>query len=173
MDAFTVCHDIQGDEKTNSDPTSGPDERLNPELTAEGTPTQPVSQPPADEEQTPAAEPFQPILQLLTELERDDPKLAFQAARILGLYRRLWDSCMSKHIGCERLVQTNQELTRENARLENEKGLLLAHHDEQLSQFDHLNQALEASRGRLISILNDWEQCSEGQLTGLMNCERG
>jgi hypothetical protein len=116
---------------------------------------QPASQPPADEEQTSAAEPFQPILQLLAELERDDPKLAFQAARILGLYRRLWDSCMSKHIGSERLVQTNQELKRENARLENEKGLLLAHHDEQLFQFDHMNQALEASRGRLISILND------------------
>jgi hypothetical protein len=95
------------------------------------------------------------MLQLLAELERDDPKLAFQAARILGLYRRLWDSCMSKHIGSERLVQTNQELKRENARLENEKGLLLAHHDEQLFQFDHMNQALEASRGRLISILND------------------
>jgi hypothetical protein len=80
---------------------------------------------------------------------------------------------MSKHTGIERLVQTNQELKGENTRLENEKGLLLAHHGEQISQFDHLNQALEASRGRLISILNDWEQCSEGQVAGLMNCERG
>ncbi|CAI7600295.1 unnamed protein product [Penicillium pancosmium] len=173
MDPFTVCHDIQGDGKTDSDPNASADERLNPEMTAEGTPTQPVSQRPADEEQTSAAEPFQPILQLLAELERDDPKLAFQAARILGLYRRLWDSCMSKHTGSEKLRQTNQELKRENTRLENEKGLLLAHHDEQLSQFDHLNQALEASRERLISILNDWEQCSEGQVAGLMNCERG
>ncbi|KAJ5976500.1 hypothetical protein N7481_010207 [Penicillium waksmanii] len=94
MDPFAVCHDLQGDGKTDSDPTSGPDERLNPELTAEETPTQ-----------------------LLAELERDDPKLAFQAARILGLYRRLWDSCMSKHTGSEKLRQTNQELRRENTRL--------------------------------------------------------
>jgi hypothetical protein len=40
MDPFAVCHDLQGDGKTDSDPTSGPDERLNPELTAAETPTQ-------------------------------------------------------------------------------------------------------------------------------------
>jgi hypothetical protein len=76
---------------------------------------------------------------------------------------------MLKHTGSEKIPQTNQELKGENARLENEKGLLLAHHDEQPSQFDSMNQALEASRGRLINILNDWEQCSEGQVAGLMN----
>jgi hypothetical protein len=134
---------------------------------------QPDSQSQADEEQHSAAEQFQPILQLLAELEQDDPKLGFQAARILGLYRRLWESCMSKRVGSERLDQTNQELKKENQWLENERGLLLVHHDEQLSQFDHLNQALDSSRERLISILNDWEQCSEGQVVGLMNCERG
>ena len=46
-----------------------------------------------------ATEPFQPLLKVLAELERDDPKFAFPAARLIGLYRRLWESCVSKHIG--------------------------------------------------------------------------
>jgi hypothetical protein len=35
---------------------------------------------------------FQPILKVLADLKRDDPKFAFPAARLVGLYRRLWDS---------------------------------------------------------------------------------
>ncbi|CAG8253249.1 unnamed protein product, partial [Penicillium nalgiovense] len=35
---------------------------------------------------------FQPILETLANLDRDDPKLAFQAARPVGLFRRLWAS---------------------------------------------------------------------------------
>jgi hypothetical protein len=45
-----------------------------------------------------ATEPFQPILKVLADLERDDPKSAFPAAQLVGLYRRLWESCVSKQI---------------------------------------------------------------------------
>ena len=61
-----------------------------------------------------ATEPFQPILQVLADLERDDPKFAFPAARLVGLSRRLWESRVSKHItneGCfvqELILQTRQ-----------------------------------------------------------------
>ncbi|KAJ5701410.1 hypothetical protein N7488_008958 [Penicillium malachiteum] len=48
-----------------------------------------------------ANEPLRPTLEALAELDRKDPKLAFQAARILGLYRRLWESCVSKHVDCQ------------------------------------------------------------------------
>jgi hypothetical protein len=34
-----------------------------------------------------------PVLETLADLDRDDPKLAFQAARPVGLFRRLWASC--------------------------------------------------------------------------------
>ncbi|KAK9847465.1 hypothetical protein MYU51_018703 [Penicillium brevicompactum] len=44
-----------------------------------------------------ATEPFQPILKVLAVLERDDPQFTFPAARLVGLYRRLWESCASKH----------------------------------------------------------------------------
>ena len=55
-----------------------------------------------------ATEPFQPILKVLADLERDDPKFAFPAARIVGLYRRLWESCVSKHIDGQKLEQSNR-----------------------------------------------------------------
>ncbi|CAG8209376.1 unnamed protein product [Penicillium salamii] len=44
-----------------------------------------------------AIEQFQSTLEILAGLDRDDPKLAFQAARIVGLYRRLWASCVPKY----------------------------------------------------------------------------
>ncbi|KAF3009295.1 hypothetical protein E8E15_002580 [Penicillium rubens] len=61
-----------------------------------------------------ATEPFQRILKVLADLERDDPKFAFPTARLVGLYRRLWESCVSKHItneGCfgqKSILQTRQ-----------------------------------------------------------------
>ncbi|OQE09276.1 hypothetical protein PENFLA_c115G07402 [Penicillium flavigenum] len=36
-----------------------------------------------------ATEPFQPILKVLADVERGDPKFAFPAARLVRLYRRL------------------------------------------------------------------------------------
>ncbi|KAJ5871110.1 uncharacterized protein N7529_003463 [Penicillium soppii] len=48
-----------------------------------------------------AIEHFQPILETLADLDRDDPKLAFQVARHVGLYRRLWASCVPKHLDGE------------------------------------------------------------------------
>jgi hypothetical protein len=48
---------------------------------------------------------FQPILEKLADLEREDPKLAFQAARLAGLYRRIWTSCVSNHLDEEKLGQ--------------------------------------------------------------------
>jgi hypothetical protein len=42
-------------------------------------------------------------LKVLADLERDDPKFAFPAARLVGLYRRLWESCVPKHIDGEKL----------------------------------------------------------------------
>jgi hypothetical protein len=57
-----------------------------------------------------ATVPFQPVLKVVADLERDDPKFAFPAARLVGLYRRLWESCVSKYIDGEKLNQSNQEL---------------------------------------------------------------
>jgi hypothetical protein len=55
-------------------------------------------------------EPFQPILRVIADLERNNPKFAFPAARIVGLYRRLWESCVSKIIDGQKLEQSNRIL---------------------------------------------------------------
>ena len=46
---------------------------------------------------------------MLADLERNDPKSAFPAARLIGLYRRLWESCVSKHIEGQKLVDHSVE----------------------------------------------------------------
>ncbi|KAJ5982707.1 hypothetical protein N7451_012807 [Penicillium sp. IBT 35674x] len=52
------------------------------------------------------------VLEAFADLERDDPKLAFQASRLVGIYRRLWESCVAKHRDCEKTIETNQRLSR-------------------------------------------------------------
>lgn len=59
-------------------------------------------------------QPFEPAIEALARLEREDPKLAFQAARIVGLFRRLWESCTSKHIEGNKLAKANLGLTRDS-----------------------------------------------------------
>ena len=120
-----------------------------------------------------STEPFQPILEVIANLERDDPKLAFQAARLVGLYRRLWESCVPKHLDGEKLEQNNQILREANMHLGNERDGLQLRHDEQLSRLRCFEQALESSRERLIGVLNDWDQCSRGDLAVLSDVARG
>ncbi|KAK9847418.1 hypothetical protein MYU51_019467 [Penicillium brevicompactum] len=68
------------------------------------------SQQKADTRHTLTTEPFQPVLNVLADLERDDPEFAFPAARLVGLYRRLCESCVSKHIDGQKLEQSNRVL---------------------------------------------------------------
>ncbi|KAJ5144443.1 hypothetical protein N7526_001951 [Penicillium atrosanguineum] len=116
--------------------------------------------------------PFQPVLEALADLERDDPKLAFQAARLVGLYRRLWESCVSKHLDCEKANETNQVLREASIHLSNERDSLQLRHSEKLSRLHFFDQALQSSRERLIGILNDWNQLSRGDLADLVDADR-
>ncbi|KAJ5688318.1 hypothetical protein N7536_010937 [Penicillium majusculum] len=73
-----------------------------------------------------ATEPLQLILKVLADLERDDTKLAFPAARLIGLYRRLWESY--------KLEQHNLVLKEAGAHLRKERDRVQLHHDKQLSR---------------------------------------
>ncbi|KAJ6003814.1 hypothetical protein N7540_013260 [Penicillium herquei] len=85
-----------------------------------------------------ANEPLRPALEALAELDRKDPKLAFQAARILGLYRRfLWKKR-------DFVYRMREKLQRR--------------HDEQLSHLRFFEHALHVSRERLTGIISDWKQ---------------
>ncbi|CAG7947638.1 unnamed protein product [Penicillium salamii] len=120
-----------------------------------------------------ATVPFQPILKVLADLERDDPKFAFPAARLVGLYRRLWESCVSKHIGGEKLEQRNLALKEAGTHLRKERDGLQVRHDKQLSWLRFFEQALELSRERLTSVLDDWNHPSRLNLAGFPDNARG
>ncbi|KAJ6004700.1 hypothetical protein N7540_013069 [Penicillium herquei] len=104
-----------------------------------------------------ANEPLRPALEALAELDRKDPKLAFQAARILGLYRRMWESCVSKHVDCQEQARTNQSLEKARLHLANEREKLQHRHDEQLSHLRFFEHAFHVSRERLTGIISDWK----------------
>ncbi|CAG8902396.1 unnamed protein product [Penicillium egyptiacum] len=130
-------------------------------------PLLPPSQQEIGTRHTLATEPFQPILEVLADLERVDPDFYFLAARLVGLYRHLWESCVSKHIGGEMLEQSNQKLKESSMNLSNKRDGLQLRHDKQLSQLRHFEQALEPSRERLISLLDDWNYPFRPNLMGL------
>jgi hypothetical protein len=119
-----------------------------------------------------ATEPFQPILKVLADLERDDPNFAFPAARLVGLYRRLWESCVTKHIDGQKLEQSNQILKEAGTHLLKERDGLQLRHDKQLSRLRFFEQALESSRGRLTRVLDDWNHPSRLNLAGLPDMAR-
>ena len=88
-----------------------------------------------------ATEPFQAALKVLANLERDDPKFAFPAARLVGLYRRLWEPCVSKHIDGQnhsRGIRLWGRLTH----LRKERDGLQLHHEKQLARLRFFRQAL-------------------------------
>jgi hypothetical protein len=101
-------------------------------------------------------------MEALVWLEREDPKLAFQAARIVGLYRRLWESCIAKHIEGNKLAKANDSLRETHRKLLDEKNRMQSSHDDQLAWLHFFNQALESSRLRLTEILKEWNRYSDG-----------
>ncbi|KAJ9481252.1 hypothetical protein VN97_g12239 [Penicillium thymicola] len=131
------------------------------------------SQQNADTRHTLATEPFQPILKVLADLERDDPKFAFPAGRLVGLYRRLWESCVSKYIDGQNLEEDNLVLVEAGAHLRKERDDLQVRNDKQLFRLRFYEQALELSRERLVSVLEDWNPPSRLNLAEFLDNARG
>ncbi|KGO67581.1 hypothetical protein PITC_094500 [Penicillium italicum] len=98
---------------------------------------------------------LQPVLKILAGIEPDDLKFAFTAARFVGLYRRLWESCVPKHIDSQKLEEENLVLREVGAHLRIEGDGLQLHHDNQLFRLRLFEQALELSRERLIGVLDN------------------
>lgn len=109
---------------------------------------------------------------MLADLERDDPKFAFPAARLVGFYRRLWESCVSKHIDVQKIEQSNEILKEAGTYLRKERDGLQLHYEKQLARLRFFGQALESSRERLISLLDDWNYPYSPNLAGLTDVAR-
>ncbi|OQD78976.1 hypothetical protein PENANT_c068G09919 [Penicillium antarcticum] len=116
--------------------------------------------------------PFQPVLKVLADLERDDPKFALLATRLVGLYRRLWESCVSKHIDGQKLEQENLGLKEVGVLLRKKRDDLQRRHDRQLPRLRFFEQALQSSRERLIKVLDDWNHPYRLNLTGRPDAAR-
>ena len=86
---------------------------------------------------------FQPLLETLAARDRDDPKLAFQAARAVGLYRRVWASCVSSGLGGEKADQKRGISGEALIKLGNEQDGLQLRPNEQLCFLDSFERALE------------------------------
>ena len=79
---------------------------------------------------------------------------------------------MSKHIDGEKLEQDNLVLKEAGTLLRKERDGLQLRHDKQLSRLRFFEQALELSREKLISVLDDWNHFSSLNLAGLFDEER-
>ncbi|CAG8099276.1 unnamed protein product [Penicillium salamii] len=119
-----------------------------------------------------AIEQFQPILETLADLDRDDPKLAFQAARTVGLYRSLWASYVPKHRKGENPDENDKTSRETTTEPSNERDGLQLRPDEQLSRLYSFEQALVQTQERLVGVLKGWNQCSRSDLAVLMDIKR-
>ncbi|KAJ5982640.1 hypothetical protein N7451_012740 [Penicillium sp. IBT 35674x] len=116
--------------------------------------------------------PFQTVLETLADLERDDPKLAFQASRLVGIYRRLWESCVTKHRECDKMIDANLRLKQEGVQLSNERDSLQARHDHQMARLRLFDQALRSSQEQKTGMLIQWSQLPRGDLADLVDVNR-
>ncbi|CRL27551.1 unnamed protein product [Penicillium camemberti] len=111
-----------------------------------------------------AVEPFQPVLEILKQLEEEDTELAFQAARLVWYYRCLWESCVSKHTDGKQLEEANEKLRAGNIQLCNEGSHLKLRQDEQVARLHSIKNALDEVRGNLLGVLKVWNDRSAGDL---------
>lgn len=88
----------------------------------------------------------------LQRLDDEDPLLAAQAARLVGLYRRLWDSYVAKRADSHRLEMENRHLERSNKRLSEEKRQMNRQYADQEAQLLHFRDAFRKLWERITDI---------------------
>ncbi|KAJ6019485.1 hypothetical protein N7522_001552 [Penicillium canescens] len=124
---------------------------------------QPLHLPP-DEAHALAAEPFQPLFEELKRMNQDDPQLAHQAAQIVRLYRRLYESYIARKSENHRLEQANGELRTANLQLCQESEYLKGRYAEQEEELTYFGRAFDKLSSGIGSLLTDSEGCSSEPL---------
>lgn len=115
------------------------------------------------EKHTLSVEPFRPVIEMLQRLDQEDPKFAAPAARLVGLYRRLWESCVSKHVDNQRLGEATDELRNSNFQLSEERAYLKDRYDDQELRLAVFDQGLEKIREGIAAVLRDWHKPAPGE----------
>jgi hypothetical protein len=80
---------------------------------------------------------------------------------------------VSKHPDGQKLEQDNLVLKEAGAHLRKERDGLQVRHDKQLFRLRFFEQALELSRERLVSVLDDWNHSSILNLAEFLDNARG
>ncbi|KAJ5766707.1 uncharacterized protein N7511_004323 [Penicillium nucicola] len=106
-----------------------------------------------------AVEPFQPLVEELKRLNQDDPQLAHQAAQIVRLYRRLYESYAARKSESQRLEKANGELRTAHLQLCQESEYLKGRYAEQEEELAYFEQAFDKLSGGIGSLLADSEGC--------------
>lgn len=93
------------------------------------------------------------MLEILKQLKEEDPKLTFQATRLIELYRRLWESYVSKHVDSQQIKAANEKLQNRNIQL-CDKGNHLKHcQNEQIAHLHTIDNVVDEIWGTLINVL--------------------
>ncbi|OQD77347.1 hypothetical protein PENANT_c113G03647 [Penicillium antarcticum] len=124
----------------------------------------PQLQLPPNEAHVLAAEPFQPLVEELKRLNQDDPQLAHQAAQIVRIYRRLYESYVARKSESQRLEKANGELRTANLQLCQEGEFLKGRYAEQEEELAYFGQAFDKLSTGIGSLLTDSEGCNSEQM---------
>lgn len=89
----------------------------------------------------------------------------------MGLYRRLWASCVPRHLNGEDVDQKSQLSKEASINPSKERNGLQLPHEQQL-RLPSFEQALEMSRERLTVVLNGWNQSSKSSLGMFVEVKR-
>ena len=102
----------------------------------------------------------------LERLDKTDPVLAAQAARLVALYRRMWDSYILKHADSQRLEKENRRLETKNTSLEKEKRDMEGRYEEQRTLLTHFQNSFESVQDGVTRICDSWKDAPTVLLEG-------
>ncbi|BCR99980.1 uncharacterized protein AKAW2_50322S [Aspergillus luchuensis] len=109
-----------------------------------------------------AAEAFRPLTRELQRLDDQNPVLAEQAARLVALFRRVWESYVAQHAKCSRLEKENGQLQVTHARLVDENTQLHRHCRDEEARLCHFRDAIQKMRDGVIDVV---ETCENFKMT--------
>ncbi|GLA56120.1 hypothetical protein AnigIFM63604_004658 [Aspergillus niger] len=104
-----------------------------------------------------AAEAFRPLTRELQRLDDQNPVLAEQAARLVALFRRLWESYVAQHAESSRLEKENSQLQVTHASLVVENTQLHSRCRGEEARLCHFREAVQKLRDGVIGVFEKWE----------------
>ncbi|GLA79185.1 hypothetical protein AtubIFM55763_002749, partial [Aspergillus tubingensis] len=109
-----------------------------------------------------AAESFRPLIRELQQLDDQNPVLAEQAARLVALFRRLWESYVAQHAKSSRLEKEISQMQIAHACLVDENTQLNRRRRDEEARLCHFREAIQKMRDSVIDMV---ETCEDFKMT--------